>query len=46
MNEHDIFYYPYALFKNQRASLLKAAALYFDKLYILDFVKARWDRAS
>jgi hypothetical protein len=36
MNEHNIFYYPYASVRNDQAPLLKAAALYFDKLYILD----------
>jgi hypothetical protein len=36
MSEHSIFYYPYADFKNEQLPLLKAAALYFDKLYLLD----------
>jgi hypothetical protein len=44
MYEHNIFYYPYASFKEKQAPLLKAAALYFDTLYILDPVKASWDR--
>ncbi len=43
MNEHSIFYYPYASFRDDQVPLLKAAALYFDKLYILDPVKASWD---
>jgi hypothetical protein len=33
---HDIFYYPYASFTQKQAPLLKAAALYFDKLFVLD----------
>lgn len=40
MNGHEIFYYPYASFKEEQKPLLKAAALYFDKLYILDPLKA------
>jgi hypothetical protein len=36
MNPHNIFYYPYASFTDVHAPLLKAAAIYFDKLYILD----------
>jgi hypothetical protein len=36
MNAHTIFYYPYCSFKDEQEPLLKAAALYFDKLYILD----------
>ncbi|MCA1601690.1 MAG: zinc ribbon domain-containing protein [Acidobacteria bacterium] len=40
MNSHTIFYYPYASFQDEQALLLKAAALFFDKLYILDPVKA------
>ncbi len=36
MSEHSIFYYPYADFKNEQLPLLKVAALYFDKLYLLD----------
>lgn len=43
MNEHSIFYYPYASFTQEQSPLLKAAALYFDKLYILDPLKASWD---
>ncbi|SNQ59674.1 hypothetical protein [Candidatus Methanoperedens nitratireducens] len=42
MTEHSIFYYPYASFKGEQGLLLKAAALYFDKLYILDPEKACW----
>jgi hypothetical protein len=36
MNNHEIFYYPYASFKEEQTPLLKVAAIYFDKLYILD----------
>lgn len=32
--KHNLFYYPYAFFKNAQAPLLKVAALYFDKLVI------------
>ena len=40
MNPHTLFYYPYGSFQDNQAPLLKAAALYFDKLYILDPEKA------
>lgn len=40
MTEHNLFYYPYASFTNTQLPLLKVAALYFDKLYILDPNKA------
>ena len=40
MNEHSIFYYPYCSFKEQQSPLLMAAALYFDKMFILDPFKA------
>jgi hypothetical protein len=43
MTEHSIYYYPYASFKDHQAPLLKVAAFYFDKLYILDPAKASWD---
>jgi hypothetical protein len=43
MTEHSLFYYPYASFTNQQLPLLKVAALYFDKLTILDPVGASWD---
>jgi hypothetical protein len=36
MTKHSIFYYPYADFRNEQLPLLKVAALYFDKLYLLD----------
>lgn len=42
MTDHSIFYYPYASFQDDQVPLLKAAALYFDKLYILDPFKASW----
>ena len=42
MTEHTIYYYPYASFQGEQEPLLKAAALYFDKLYILDPSKANW----
>lgn len=40
MSDHNLFYYPYASFTNAQLPLLKVAALYFDKLYILDPDKA------
>lgn len=43
MSEHTLFYYPYASFTNAQLPLLKVAALYFDKLIILDPVSASWD---
>lgn len=43
MTEHALFYYPYASFTNEQLPLLKVAALYFDKLVILDPVGASWD---
>lgn len=43
MTEHNLFYYPYASFTNEQLPLLKVAALYFDKLIILDPVGASWD---
>jgi hypothetical protein len=36
MNAHSIFYYPYASFTGGQAKLMKVAAIYFDKLYLLD----------
>jgi hypothetical protein len=41
MNTHEILYYPYASFGYEQAPFLRAAALYFDKIYLLDPVKAR-----
>lgn len=40
MSPNSVFYYPYADFKDRNLPMLKAAALYFDKLYILDPFKA------
>lgn len=42
MTEHNLFYYPYASLTNEQLSLFKVAALYFDKLIILDPVGASW----
>jgi len=39
---HSLFYYPYATFRADQVALLQAAALYFDKLYILD----PWEASS
>jgi hypothetical protein len=41
MTEHNLFYYPYAS-TNAQLPLLKVAALWFDKLVILDPVGASW----
>lgn len=43
MNEHSLVYFPYASFTNAQLPLLKVAALYFDKLVLLDPVGASWD---
>ncbi len=43
MNDHSIFYYLYASFTNAQLPVLKVAALYFDKLVLLDPVGASWD---
>ena len=43
MSDHNLFYFPYASFANSQLSLLKVAALYFDKLVMLDPVGASWD---
>ncbi|MBI1853619.1 MAG: hypothetical protein HYR85_25050 [Planctomycetes bacterium] len=42
MTDHNVFYYPYASFTNAQLPLLKVAALYFDKLVLLDPVGASW----
>lgn len=42
MCEHKLFYFPYSSLDNSQLSLLKIAALYFDKLVILDPVGASW----
>jgi len=44
MSAHELFYYPYASFADQQLHILKVAALYFDKLTILDPVGASWVR--
>lgn len=36
MTEHNLFYYPYDSFTNAQLPLLKVAALWFDKLVLLD----------
>ena len=43
MTEHKFFYYPYASFTNAQLPLLKVAALYFDRLVLLDPVGTSWD---
>ncbi|MGM0561897.1 MAG: hypothetical protein ACQETX_12610 [Pseudomonadota bacterium] len=43
MNRHKVFYYPYASFTNAQLPMLKVAALWFDKLVILDPVGASWN---
>ena len=43
MNEHNAFYYPYANFNDAQLPLLKVAALWFDRLVILDPSGASWD---
>jgi len=42
MNSHELFYFPYASLTNSQLPLLRVAALYFDKLIILDPVGASW----
>jgi hypothetical protein len=39
---HEFFYFPYASLTNTQLPLLKAAALYFDKLIILDPSGGSW----
>jgi hypothetical protein len=39
---NNIHYYPYASFTNEQMPILKAAAIYFDKLHILDPFQASW----
>lgn len=43
MAEHNLFYYHYASFMNAQLPLLKVAAMWFDKLVILDPVGASSD---
>jgi hypothetical protein len=40
MTTHSLFYYPYASFTNAQLPLLKVAAVWFDKLVLLDPVGA------
>jgi hypothetical protein len=40
MASNSIFYFPYGSFTEKQSPLLKTAAIYFDKLYILDPEKA------
>jgi hypothetical protein len=42
MSEHSVFYYPYATLNADQLPLLKAAALYFDRLLVLDPSRASW----
>jgi len=42
MTEHNLFYYAYASFTNAQLPLLKVAALYFNKLVLLDPVGTSW----
>ena len=43
MTEHNLFSYPYASFMNVQPPMLKVAALYFDKLVLLDPASASRD---
>ncbi len=36
MDQHKVFYYPYSYFADNQSPVLKLAAIYFDKIYILD----------
>ena len=40
---NNLHYYPYASFTNEQMPILKSAAIYFDKLHILDPVEASWN---
>lgn len=44
--DHNLFYYPYASFTNTQLPLLKVAAVWFDRLVILDPVGASRDTIS
>jgi hypothetical protein len=46
MTENRLFYYPYATMFDAQLPLLKTAALYFDKLGLLDPRDATWDRVG
>jgi hypothetical protein len=41
--EHNLYYYPYASFTNAQLPLLMVAALWFDKLVLLNPIGASWD---
>jgi hypothetical protein len=43
MHEHHLFYFPYGSFTDAQMPLLKVAALFFDKLLLLDPVAASWN---
>jgi len=42
-NDHNLFYYPYASLTNAQLPMLKVAAVWFDKLIVLDPVGASLD---
>jgi len=42
----NIFYYPYASFRDEQSPLFRAAARTFDKLHIFDPLKAGLDWIS
>jgi len=44
MTENRLFYYPYATMTDAQVPLLKIAALYFDKLVLLDPREATWNQ--
>ncbi|MFI7059403.1 hypothetical protein ACIBL3_00290 [Kribbella sp. NPDC050124] len=46
MTENRLLYYPYATMFDAQLPLLKTAALYFDKLILLDPRDASWDRVG
>lgn len=46
MADNRLFYYPYATMFDAQLPLLKTAALYFDKLILLDPRDASWDRVG
>jgi hypothetical protein len=46
LTEHNLFYYLYTSFTNVQPPPLKVAAMYFDKLCLLDPIGANWDTVS
>jgi hypothetical protein len=42
MASNQLFYFPYASLGTRQSPLLRAAALYFDSLFLLDPLKASW----